>query len=170
MRAQGHDLEQFYRKSTVVIVGRSANVGRPAASLAYARDAVVISVDEWASRLGRLPEFTVQADVLVVAAGVPGLIGAEHLKDGAIVLDVGINPLHDPETGKIFMVGDVDTDSVRTVARAVTPVPGGIGPVTDVWLLRNTVAAAQNIAAATDRRRVASRSENDMEASSHERR
>ena len=161
--AQGHDLEQFYRRSTVVIVGRSANVGRPAASLAYARQAVVISVDEWASRLGRLHEFTAQADVLVVAAGVAGLIDADHLKDGAIVLDVGINAVQDPGTGKIFMVGDVDTASARTVARAVTPVPGGIGPVTDVWLLRNTVAAAQNIAAATDQRRVALTTVNDSE-------
>jgi len=171
LRAQGHDLEQFYRQSTVVIVGRSANVGRPAASLAYARQAVVVSVDEWASRLGRLPEFTAQADVLVVAAGVPGLIGAEHLKDGAIVLDVGINALQDSGTGNVFMVGDVDTASARTVARAVTPVPGGIGPVTDVWLLRNTVAAAHNItAAATEQRRAALETVNDTEASSHERR
>ena len=105
----------------------------------------MISVDEWASRLGRLAEFTSQADVLVVAAGVPELIGAEHLKDGAIVLDVGINALRDPETGEIFMVGDVDTDAARSVARAITPVPGGIGPVTDVWLLRNTVAAAHHL-------------------------
>jgi methylenetetrahydrofolate dehydrogenase (NADP+)/methenyltetrahydrofolate cyclohydrolase len=170
LRAQGHDLEQFYRQSTVVIVGRSANVGRPAASLAYARQAVVISVDEWASRLGRLSEFTAQADVLVVAAGVPGLIGAQHLKDGAIVLDVGINPLQEPGTGKIFMVGDVDTDSARTVARAVTPVPGGVGPVTDVWLLRNTVAAAQHIATATAQRRVALETVNARETISLEQR
>ncbi len=148
LEAQGHDLEHFYRRSSVVVVGRSANVGRPAVSLAYARQAVVLSVDEWASRLGRLSEFTAQADVLVVAAGVPGLISAEHLKAGAIVLDVGINALEDPETRKVSMVGDVDTASARTVARAVTPVPGGIGPVTDVWLLRNTVAAAHNITAA----------------------
>ncbi len=163
LRAQGHDLAQFYRQSTVVIVGRSANVGRPAASLAYARDAVVISVDEWASRLGRLQEFTSQADVLVVAAGVPGLIGAQHLKDGAIVLDVGINALRDPETADIFMVGDVDTASARSTARAVTPVPGGIGPVTDVWLLRNTVAAAVNLSSVTDQRLRALENVNDLE-------
>lgn len=168
LRAQGHDLQEFYRRSTVVIVGRSANVGRPAVSLAYERQAVVISVDEWASRLGRLPELTAQADVLVVAAGVPGLISAEHLKDGVVVLDVGINAVRDPATDKTVMVGDVDTDSARTVARAVTPVPGGIGPVTDVWLLRNTVAASQNIAAATEQRRLVLESANEMESSSHE--
>jgi methylenetetrahydrofolate dehydrogenase (NADP+)/methenyltetrahydrofolate cyclohydrolase len=123
-------------------------VGKPAVSLAYARQAVVISVDEWASRLGRLAELTRQADVLVVAAGVPGLIGAEHVKDGAIVLDVGINRSQDPSTGEVHMVGDVDTEAAATRASAVTPVPGGIGPVTDIWLLRNTITAARNIAAA----------------------
>ena len=85
-------------------------------------------------------------------------------------LAVGINALEDPETHKVSMVGDVDTASARTVARAVTPVPGGIGPVTDVWLLRNTIAAADNITAAADRRRVASETVNETEMSSHERR
>jgi methylenetetrahydrofolate dehydrogenase (NADP+)/methenyltetrahydrofolate cyclohydrolase len=122
-------------------------VGKPAVSLAYARQAVVISVDEWASRLGRLAELTRQADVLVVAAGVPGLIGAEHVKEGAIVLDVGINRREDPSSGEVHMVGDVDTAAAATRASAITPVPGGIGPVTDIWLLRNTIAAARHIAA-----------------------
>jgi methylenetetrahydrofolate dehydrogenase (NADP+) / methenyltetrahydrofolate cyclohydrolase len=144
----GHDLEEFYRRSCIAVVGRSSNVGKPAVSLAYARQAVVISVDEWASRLGRLSEMTRQADVLVVAAGVAGLIGAEHVKEGAIVLDVGINRREDPVSHEVHMVGDVDTAAAATRARAITPVPGGIGPVTDIWLLRNTVAAARNIAAA----------------------
>ena len=64
------------------------------------------------------------------------------VKPGAIVIDVGINPLRDPETGKVRMVGDVDTESVAAVAEAVSPVPGGVGPITDVWLLRNTIRAA----------------------------
>ena len=68
------------------------------------------------------------------------------------------------------MVGDVDTASARTVARAVTPVPGGIGPVTDVWLLRNTIAAAHNINAAADQRRATSETVNELEVSGHERR
>lgn len=148
LRAQGHDLPSFYRRSSVVVVGRSSNVGKPAVSLAYARQAVVISVDEWASRLGRLAELTRQADVLVVAAGVPGLIGAEHVKDGAIVLDVGINRREDPASGETHMVGDVETVAVAARAGAITPVPGGIGPVTDVWLLHNTLTAARNLAAA----------------------
>lgn len=157
---QGHDLEEFYRRSTVVVVGRSANVGRPSVSLAYARQTVVMSVDEWASRAGRLTELTRQADILIVAAGVPGLIGASHLKPGAIVLDVGINSREDSVTGKVSMVGDVDTSSAGTVARAVTPVPGGIGPVTDVWLLRNTVAAARRINATHGKDRAAKPSTN----------
>lgn len=148
LQSQGHDLEDFYRRSSVAVVGRSSNVGKPAVSLAYARQAVVISVDEWASRLGRLPELTRQADVLVVAAGVAGLIGAEHVKEGAVVLDVGINQREDPVSHEIHMVGDVDTAAVAARARAITPVPGGVGPVTDIWLLRNTVAAARHIAAA----------------------
>ncbi len=145
LHSKGHDLETFYRRSSIAVVGRSSNVGKPAVSLAYARQAVVISVDEWASRLGRLPELTRQADVLIVAAGVAGLIGEEHVKDGAIVLDVGINRREDPTTGEAHMVGDVDTASAASRARAITPVPGGIGPVTDIWLLRNTITAARNL-------------------------
>ena len=148
LKQQGHDLEDFYRRSSIGVVGRSSNVGKPAVSLAYARQAVVISVDEWASRLGRLAELTLQADVLVVAAGVARLIGAEHVKEGAIVLDVGINRCEDPISREVHMIGDVDTAAAATRARAITPVPGGIGPVTDIWLLRNTIAAARNIAAA----------------------
>jgi methylenetetrahydrofolate dehydrogenase (NADP+)/methenyltetrahydrofolate cyclohydrolase len=138
---QGLDPVDFYRNATVAVVGRSSNVGRPAVSLAFQRQAVVVSCDEWASRTGRLAEQTRLADVLIVAAGVPGLIGAEHVAPGAIVLDVGINPVTG-EDGRIRLVGDVALEDVAATARAVTPVPGGIGPVTDVWLMRNTAIAA----------------------------
>ncbi|MFL4902547.1 bifunctional 5,10-methylenetetrahydrofolate dehydrogenase/5,10-methenyltetrahydrofolate cyclohydrolase [Streptomyces sp. MMS24-I2-30] len=140
----GEDRPAFYHRSLIVVVGRSNNVGKPAVSLAYERGAAVESVDEWASRTGRLGRYTRRADVLIVAAGVPGLIRSEHVRAGAVVLDVGMNPLRDPDTGAVRMVGDVDTEDVLPRVRAVTPVPGGIGPVTDVWLLRNTVAAARN--------------------------
>jgi methylenetetrahydrofolate dehydrogenase (NADP+)/methenyltetrahydrofolate cyclohydrolase len=67
------------------------------------------------------------------------------VKEGVIAVDVGINPVEDPETGKVHLVGDLDFDSVAERAEAVTPVPGGVGPITDVWLLRNTVAAAREL-------------------------
>jgi methylenetetrahydrofolate dehydrogenase (NADP+)/methenyltetrahydrofolate cyclohydrolase len=143
----GEDRPSFYHRSLIVVVGRSNNVGKPAISLAYEREAAVMSVDEWASAEGRLGWYTRQADVLIVAAGVADLIKAEHVRQGAVVIDVGINPFRDPQTGKVRMVGDVAFDEARGQARAITPVPGGVGPVTDVWLIRNTVAAAR--AAAT---------------------
>jgi methylenetetrahydrofolate dehydrogenase (NADP+)/methenyltetrahydrofolate cyclohydrolase len=139
----GEERSAFYHRSLIVVVGRSNNVGKPAVSLAYDREAAVESVDSWASQTGRLGWHTRRADVLIVAAGAAGLIRAEHVRAGAVVLDVGINPEHDPRTGAVRMVGDVDFAGVAPRARAVTPVPGGVGPVTDVWLVRNTAAAAR---------------------------
>lgn len=142
----GEDRADFYHRCLIVVVGRSNNVGKPAVSLAYDRQAAVESIDEWASRSHRLGWHTRRADVLIVAAGVPGLIQAEHIREGAVVLDVGINLATDPAGGAVRIVGDVDFDAVAPRARAITPVPGGIGPVTDVWLLRNTVLAARHAA------------------------
>lgn len=138
----GEHRSSFYRQSSIVVVGRSNNVGKPAISLGYERQASVQSVDEWADRTHGLGRFTRWADVLVVAAGVPGLIRAEHVREGAVVIDVGINARTD-DNGKVRMVGDVDFESVAPRVRAITPVPGGVGPVTDVWLLRNTVTASR---------------------------
>ena len=146
LAAAGEDAAAFYHRSLITVVGRSNNVGKPAVSLAYDRQAAVESVDEWASRSGRLGLHTRRADVLIVAAGVPGLIQAEHVREGAVVLDVGINQVTDPVTGAGRLVGDVDYDAVAPRVRAITPVPGGIGPVTDVWVIRNAVAAARNAA------------------------
>ncbi|MDQ0808508.1 methylenetetrahydrofolate dehydrogenase (NADP+)/methenyltetrahydrofolate cyclohydrolase [Streptomyces sp. B3I7] len=140
----GEDRAEFYHRSLIVVVGRSDNVGKPAVALAYDRQAAVESIDIWASRTGRLGWHTRRADVLIVAAGVPGLIRPEHIKEGAVVLDVGINQLTDPGSGRTCMTGDVDFDGVAQRARAITPVPGGVGPVTDVWLVRNTVSAARS--------------------------
>ncbi|MFC5138379.1 bifunctional 5,10-methylenetetrahydrofolate dehydrogenase/5,10-methenyltetrahydrofolate cyclohydrolase [Actinomycetospora rhizophila] len=137
--------EAFYGASTICVVGRSNNVGKPLTTLAAERGAVVVSCDENASRTGRLARYTRLGDVLVVAAGVPGLIRPEHVAPGAVVLDVGINPVRDPATGRTHLVGDVDPAAL-SVARAATPVPGGVGPVTDVWLVQNTVLAAERAA------------------------
>jgi methylenetetrahydrofolate dehydrogenase (NADP+) / methenyltetrahydrofolate cyclohydrolase len=137
----GEDRARFYHRSLIVVVGRSNNVGKPAISLAHDRQAAVTSVDEWASTEGRLGRYTRQADVLVVAAGVAGLITEEHVRPGAVVVDVGINPVRDA-AGRVHLVGDVDLDQARRRARAITPVPGGVGPITDVWLVRNAVRAA----------------------------
>ena len=142
----GEDRTEFYHRSLITVVGRSNNVGKPAISLAYDREASVESVDVWASRTGRLGWHTRRADVLIVAAGAAGLIRSEHIRAGAVVLDVGINRAVDPATGATRMVGDVSFSDVASRARAITPVPGGIGPVTDVWLIRNAVTAARNLA------------------------
>jgi methylenetetrahydrofolate dehydrogenase (NADP+)/methenyltetrahydrofolate cyclohydrolase len=139
----GEDRTEFYHRARIVVVGRSNNVGKPLVSLAYDRQAAVESVDEWASYTHRLSSHTRRADVLVCAAGVPGLIQAEHVRAGAVVLDVGINPKVDAGTGRTHIVGDVAFDTVLNRVRAITPVPGGIGPVTDVWLMRNVVKAAR---------------------------
>ncbi len=149
----GRDLAEFYPRSSVVFVGRSNNVGKPAVSLGFSRDATVISCDEHAYNAGRLAEFTTQADVLVVAAGVPGLIKREHVREGVIAIDIGINPVRDPRTGKHGFVGDLDFSGVAARAEALSPVPGGVGPITDVWLLKNTAVAARISARAEAARR-----------------
>ncbi|WP_280460762.1 bifunctional 5,10-methylenetetrahydrofolate dehydrogenase/5,10-methenyltetrahydrofolate cyclohydrolase [Nocardia carnea] len=145
--ATGQDPARFYRRARIVVVGRSNNVGKPAVSLAFAKQAAVTSVDEWASVDNQLGAYTRRADVLIVAAGVPELIRAEHVRAGAVVIDVGINVIE--STPRI--VGDVALDEIVDRARAVTPVPGGVGPVTDIWLMRNTVLAARNLRLAAER-------------------
>lgn len=146
----GRDPEEFYRRSRLVVVGRSLNVGKPAVLLGMSRGATVLACDEHTSRAGYLQECTRQADILVSAAGVPGLITERHVKRGAIAVDVGINPVVDEDTGKTRLVGDMDFESVRNVAEAVSPVPGGVGPITDVCLLRTTAAAARLTAEQAD--------------------
>jgi methylenetetrahydrofolate dehydrogenase (NADP+)/methenyltetrahydrofolate cyclohydrolase len=140
--AMGHDLESAFDGANLVLVGRSNNVGKPAAILGLQRNATVVSCHHHTSAAGRLEEFTRNADILIVAVGVPGLVTGDMVGEGAIVIDIGINAVDDGADG-VRLVGDVDTASVEPVAEAVSPVPGGVGPITDVWVLRNAVAAAK---------------------------
>jgi len=117
-----------------VVVGRSTVVGKPAALLLLARHATVTICH---SRTRDLPAVCREADVLVVAIGRAKLIGAGHVAPGAVVIDVGTNPA---DGGGL--VGDVDTEAAGRNAAAITPVPGGVGPVTTALLLRHTVRAA----------------------------
>ncbi|MDX8356462.1 bifunctional methylenetetrahydrofolate dehydrogenase/methenyltetrahydrofolate cyclohydrolase FolD [Sphingopyxis terrae] len=119
----------------VVIVGASNIVGKPMALMLMARDATV-SICHAKTR--DLAQYTILADILVVAAGVPGLIVPQMVKQGAVVIDVGINRLPD---GRI--TGDVDFEGVRRKAAAITPVPGGVGPMTVTMLLENTIKSAE---------------------------
>jgi methylenetetrahydrofolate dehydrogenase (NADP+)/methenyltetrahydrofolate cyclohydrolase len=118
----------------VVVVGASNIVGKPMAMMLMKREATV-SIAHVKTR--DLAQFTILADILVVAAGKPGLITAPMVRTGAVVIDVGINRLPD---GRI--VGDVDFDAVREKASFISPVPGGVGPMTVTMLLVNTIKAA----------------------------
>jgi methylenetetrahydrofolate dehydrogenase (NADP+)/methenyltetrahydrofolate cyclohydrolase len=122
------------RGAEAVVIGRSQLVGRPLASLLLARDATVTMCH---SRTRDLAEVCRRADVLVAAVGQPKLVTAEMVREGAVVIDVGTNRT---EEG---LVGDVDFDAVVEKAGAITPVPGGVGPMTIAMLLVNTVKAAR---------------------------
>jgi len=139
----GRDPAQFYAESTILLIGRSNNVGKPGLWLGLERHATVVSCDRWCDEHGRLRNYSRQADVVIVAAGVPGLITGDDVRDGVIAIDIGINAVTDDETGRVHLVGDLDFDSVSKRAEAVSPVPGGVGPITDVWLLANTLKAAE---------------------------
>ena len=135
------------RGKHVVIVGRSDIVGKPLALLLASRgpggDATVSICH---SHTSNLKEVTQQADILVAAVGIPQLITADMVKPGAVVVDVGINRVQNGETSRL--VGDVDYEPVASVAEAISPVPGGVGPLTVAMLLENTFFAAherQNI-------------------------
>lgn len=125
----------------VVVIGRSILVGKPAALLFLAENCT-ISIAH--SRTADLPALCREADIVVPAVGRPEMVKGDWLKPGACVIDVGINRVPDPEKGegKTRLVGDADYDSCAAVAGSITPVPGGVGPMTIACLLRNTVIAA----------------------------
>ena len=123
------------RGAEAVVVGRSRIVGKPLAQLLLARHATVTMCH---TRTRDLAAHTLRADLLCVAAGRPGVVTGGMVKEGAVVIDVGINRL---ESGKL--VGDVEFESASLVARAMTPVPGGVGPMTVAMLMKNTLQAAR---------------------------
>jgi methylenetetrahydrofolate dehydrogenase (NADP+) / methenyltetrahydrofolate cyclohydrolase len=137
-----HGIIQLLRRNGIelsgreaVVVGRSNLVGKPLAQLLLRENATVTVCH---SRTRDLPEVTRRADILIVAAGRREMVGAEHVKEGAVVVDVGI---HRREEGGL--VGDVRFDEVEPRAAWISPVPGGVGPMTRAMLLHNTVRAAQ---------------------------
>jgi methylenetetrahydrofolate dehydrogenase (NADP+)/methenyltetrahydrofolate cyclohydrolase len=136
---------QSVRGKHVVVVGRSNIVGKPIANL-------LVQKAEWAdavvtichSAAADLRAHTRSADVLIVAIGRAGFITGDDVRDGAVVVDVGINRIEDPSSPKGYrIVGDVEWASAAPKASAITPVPGGVGPMTIAMLLRNTVIAAE---------------------------
>ena len=123
-----------------VIVGRSNLVGKPIAQLLLKENCTVTICH---SRTKNLQETCLSADILVAAVGIPELVKGDWVKDGAVVIDVGINRLPAPEKGegKTKLVGDVDFEGAKNRASSITPVPGGVGPMTIACLLLNTLAA-----------------------------
>jgi methylenetetrahydrofolate dehydrogenase (NADP+)/methenyltetrahydrofolate cyclohydrolase len=121
-----------------VVLGRSNIVGKPLTALLLAADCTVTVIH---SKSKVVPVMCRRADILIAASGQSKMVKADWVKPGATVIDVGINPVADPD-GRSRVVGDVDYASVRTVAGAITPVPGGVGPMTIACLLLNTLLAA----------------------------
>ena len=151
---KGLDPKTAFEGKELVIVGRSNIVGKPAYFLALERNATTTTVHSFTWRAGTLPAHTRRADILIVAMGKAEFIKKDMVKAGAIVVDVGINmvPALDAAGNPILdekgrpkrrTVGDVAFDEVKEVAGAITPVPGGVGSVTNVLLMRNVVRAAE---------------------------
>ncbi|MGU3574519.1 bifunctional methylenetetrahydrofolate dehydrogenase/methenyltetrahydrofolate cyclohydrolase FolD [Brucellaceae bacterium C25G] len=136
-RQHGHDLSGL----TAVVIGRSNIVGKPMFNLLLSANATVTVAH---SRTKNLEELARTADILVAAVGRPHMVKGDWVKPGATVIDVGINRIPAPEKGegKTRLVGDVDFESAEKVAGAITPVPGGVGPMTIAMLMANTLVAA----------------------------
>jgi methylenetetrahydrofolate dehydrogenase (NADP+)/methenyltetrahydrofolate cyclohydrolase len=131
--------------ASVVVIGRSMIVGKPMALLLMAKgrggDATVTVAH---SRTKDLPAVCRQADILIAAIGRPRFVTADFVKEGAVVIDVGINRVPDPAAKSGFrLAGDVDFDAVASKCRAITPVPGGVGPMTIAMLMQNTIKACR---------------------------
>ena len=131
----------------VVVVGRSNIVGKPVANLMLQKRAggnATVTVCH--TRTRDMAAHTRRADILIVAAGRARMIGADMVKEGAVVIDVGVNRVGRTDSGKAILAGDVDFAPVAAKAAAITPVPGGVGPMTITMLMKNTVQAARQAA------------------------
>ncbi|XP_066863438.1 bifunctional methylenetetrahydrofolate dehydrogenase/cyclohydrolase, mitochondrial isoform X2 [Kogia breviceps] len=136
----------------VLVAGRSKNVGMPIAVLLHTDGAherpggdATVTISHRYTPKEQLKKHTALADIVVSAAGIPNLITADMIKEGAAVIDVGINRIQDPITAKPKLVGDVDFEGVRKKAGYITPVPGGVGPMTVAMLMKNTIIAAKKV-------------------------
>lgn len=146
-------LEMIVRSGTetsgaeVVVVGRSNIVGKPIANLMLQkREGGNATVTLCHTRTKDMAFHTKRADILVVAAGRPKVITADMVKDGVVVIDVGVNRIGKTDEGKAILCGDVDFEAIKEKAAAITPVPGGVGPMTITMLMKNTVQAARQFA------------------------
>ncbi|MGD1896112.1 MAG: bifunctional methylenetetrahydrofolate dehydrogenase/methenyltetrahydrofolate cyclohydrolase FolD [Phormidesmis sp.] len=126
---------------TAVVLGRSILVGKPIGLMLLAADVTPTFAH---SKTKNLAELTRSADILIAAVGVPRLVGKEMVKPGSTVIDVGINRVEGAEGGRAKLVGDIDFAAVEPIAGEITPVPGGIGPMTVTMLLENTIASYRN--------------------------
>lgn len=127
----------------VVVVGRSNIVGKPIANLMYQKNRANAIVTICHTGTDDIAKYTRQADILIAAMGVPEAIKADQVKDGVTVIDVGMNRVDDPGSEKGYrLCGDVDFDRVKEKAAAITPVPGGVGPMTIAMLMKNTYLSA----------------------------
>ena len=144
------EMLRYYQIETsgkhVVIVGRSNIVGKPMANLMYQKSAYAnATVTICHTGTSDIKKYTRQADILIVAAGVPEMITADMVKEGATVIDVGVNRVNDPSCKKGYrLLGDVAFEEVKERVAAITPVPGGVGLMTIAMLMQNTVKAAEN--------------------------
>jgi len=128
----------------VVVVGRSNIVGKPIANILLQKQKganATVTICHTGTK--NTKEHTLRADILVVAAGVPKAVTADMVKPGAVVIDVGVNRIGKSESGKAILCGDVDYEPVKEIAGMITPVPGGVGPMTITMLMLNTVKAAR---------------------------
>jgi methylenetetrahydrofolate dehydrogenase (NADP+)/methenyltetrahydrofolate cyclohydrolase len=131
----------------VVVIGRSNIVGKPIANLMLQkRKAGDATVTICHTRTKDMAAHTRRADIIIAAVGVPKLVTADMVKDGVAIIDVGVNRIGMTESGKAILAGDVDFESVKEKASCITPVPGGVGPMTITMLMKNTVQSAKTAA------------------------